>query len=67
LDRKEQFFDKKSMEKEYDTIVIGAGAAGLAAAYELTKKGQRVLIKTRSSMKREQNLFMEIRHVHLAY
>jgi monoamine oxidase len=32
------------MEKKYDTIIVGAGAAGLMAAYELTKKGQRVLI-----------------------
>jgi protoporphyrinogen oxidase len=32
------------MVEVFDTLVIGAGPAGLTAAYELTKSGQRVLV-----------------------
>ena len=32
------------MSDSYDLIVIGAGIMGLAAAYEATLKGKRVLV-----------------------
>lgn len=35
------------MEKKYDVIVLGAGITGLVSAYELSKRGKKVLIVER--------------------
>ena len=32
------------MSDIFDAIIIGAGPAGLTAAYQLTKEGRRVLV-----------------------
>ncbi len=32
------------MDKDYEAIVIGAGLGGLAAAFELTRAGKKVLL-----------------------
>jgi FAD dependent oxidoreductase TIGR03364 len=37
------------MNKEYDAAVVGAGILGLAHAYHLARKGQRVIVFERSS------------------
>jgi glycine/D-amino acid oxidase-like deaminating enzyme len=35
--------ERKSLMKKYDAIIIGAGVIGASIAYELSKKGYRVL------------------------
>ncbi|SVD72973.1 uncharacterized protein METZ01_LOCUS425827 [marine metagenome] len=37
------------MNSEYDVVIIGAGPAGLSAAYELTKSNKSAVVLERSS------------------
>src|SRR5882757_5351702 len=48
ISRKGNFAVANSFNKEYDAIVLGAGAAGLMCAMEAGKRGRRVLVLERS-------------------
>src|ERR687885_505098 len=43
------------METSWDAVVVGAGICGLAAAYELARRDQRVLVVERAGVGAEQS------------
>lgn len=52
------------MTEKFDAVIVGAGPAGLAAAYRLAKEGRRILVLERGGYPGSKNVSGALLHAH---